>query len=424
MSDFNLNDHVYRLLQHEPFFAALSRRIDKKPGNVPTAGVRVTRDGHFEMVYSPEFFEGLTDDQRSGVLIHEFYHLIFEHVTGRLPDELAGVMQTQQPTPEQAQKFKIWNIAADLAINYHIGAAKLPENCCIPGGKMFEDMPGDMTAEWYYARLLEKMEEQDNDTNDGSGGGSGDGADGQSSSKPFDPDNAGQFDSHEDWGQGEAAPEEQAAMDIAKERLKEALKDAASEASTRNWGSVSSSCRREIMDRITSKVDWRKMLRYFIKTSQRSNKRSTPKRLNRRYAYVHPGRKVNRTANIAISIDQSGSVSDGMLAAFYSELNKLASLATFTVIPFDTRVAEDKVYVWRKGEQRKRERVMWGGTDFNPPTEYVNARKFDGHIVLTDLCAPKPKASKCQRMWMTTKEHAERPYFKTTERIIAIDEKK
>ena len=424
MSEFNLNDHVYRLLQHEPFFAALSRRIDKKPGNVPTAGVRVTPDGHFEMVYSPEFFEGLTDEQRSGVLIHEFYHLIFEHVTGRLPDELAGVMQTQKPTPEQAQKFKIWNIAADLAINYHIGADNLPENCCIPGGKMFEDMPGDMTAEWYYARLLEKMEEQENDSNDGASGGSGDGADGESSGQSFDPDNAGQFDSHADWGQGEAGPEEQAAMDIAKERLKEALKDAANEASTRNWGSVSSSCRREIMERITSKVDWRKMLRYFIKTSQRSNKRSTPKRLNRRYAYVHPGRKVNRTANIAISIDQSGSVSDGMLAAFYGELNKLASLATFTVIPFDTRVAEDKVYVWRKGEQRKRERVMYGGTCFDAPTEYVNARGFDGHIVLTDLCAPKPKSSKCQRMWMTTKEYAERPYFKTNERIIAIDEKR
>ena len=108
---FDLNLHIARLLLDEPFFAALSRRIDKKPGNVPTAGVRVTPDGHFEMVYSPEFFEGLTDSQRSGVLIHEFYHLVFERVTGRLPDELAGVMQTQQPTPEQAQKFKIWNIS-------------------------------------------------------------------------------------------------------------------------------------------------------------------------------------------------------------------------------------------------------------------------------------------------------------------------
>ena len=111
-----------------------------------------------------------------------------------------------------------------------------------------------------------------------------------------------------------------------------------------------------------------------------------------------------------------------MLAAFYGELNKLATLATFTVIPFDSVVGEDNVYVWKKGETRKRERVMHGGTDFNPPTEYVNQRNFDGHIVLTDLCAPKPKASKCQRMWLTTKYHAEHPYFKTTERIVAIDE--
>ena len=94
MSDFNLNDHVYRLLQSQPFFAALSRRIEKKATTaVPTAGVRVNEDGYFEMVYNPSFFDGLTEEQRTGVLIHEFYHLVFEHVTGRLPDELAGAMQ-------------------------------------------------------------------------------------------------------------------------------------------------------------------------------------------------------------------------------------------------------------------------------------------------------------------------------------------
>jgi predicted metal-dependent peptidase len=426
MSDFNLNDHVYRLLQSEPFFASLSRRIEKKVNkSIPTAGVRVNEDGYFEMVYNPDFFEPLTDKQRTGVLVHEFYHLVFEHVTGRLPDELAGVMQGK-PTPEMAQKFKLWNIAADLSINYHIGADNLPEKCCIPGGAMFEDMPGDKTAEWYYDKLIQKVEAQEqeqdggqgesgDESGDGQGGGSGQGT-------PFDADAAGQFDEHGEWGEGQANETAQEALDIAKERLKEAMKDAAQEASGKGWGSVSASCRKEIMERITSKVDWRKVLRYFVKTSQRANKRSTPKRLNRRYAYVHPGRKVKRTASIAISIDQSGSVSDSMLAAFYSELNKLADIATFTVIPFDTRVAEDKVYVWKKGETRKRERVMYGGTCFNAPTDYVNSRKFDGHILLTDMEAPKPKASKCQRMWMTTAYHANRPYFATTERIIGIDE--
>ena len=46
-----------------------------------------------------------------------------------------------------------------------------------------------------------------------------------------------------------------------------------------------------------------------------------------------------------------------------------------------------------------------------------------GVIVLTDLCAPKPKNCNAQRMWMTTKYYAANPYFATNERIIAIDEK-
>tara|TARA_A100001515_G_scaffold129542_1_gene116292 strand:- start:54 stop:599 length:546 start_codon:yes stop_codon:yes gene_type:complete len=179
--------------------------------------------------------------------------------------------------------------------------------------------------------------------------------------------------------------------------------------------------RTEIMERIATKIDWRKVLRYFVKTSQRSDKRSTPRRLNKRYPRMHPGKRVRRQAKIAISIDQSGSVDDRMLAAFFSELNKLAEIAEFTVVPFDTEVAEDKVYTWKKGQSRKTERVMCGGTCFNAPTRYVNERAFDGHIVLTDMMAPKPIASKCQRMWMTTKDCAARPYFQTNERVIGID---
>ena len=412
MSDFNLNDHIFRLLQQEPFFAALSRKIEKAESKaIPTAGVRVNPDtGYFEMLYNPKFFEGLTDEQRSGVLIHEFYHLVFEHVLDRLPDELAGVMKGGH-SRAQSNLFKLWNIGADLSINCLIGKDKLPEMCCFPGVGPFAKMPEGQTAEWYYDEL-KRMQDEAGDGQGEPGDDSGDGSGG------FNPDDAGQFDSHDDWG-GEASSD--AIKEIAKERLKEATKQAVQEATTRGWGNISSSCREEIMDRIATRVDWRKVLRWFVKCSQRSNKRSTPRRLNRRYPYVHPGRKVERMANVAISIDQSGSVSDAMLATFYAELNNLASLATFTVIPFDTNVAEDKVYVWKKGDRRKKERVLHGGTCFNAPTEYVNKGIYDGHIVLTDMCAPKPKASKCPRMWMTDKNNGQNPYFKTSERIVIID---
>ena len=397
---FNLNMHTARLLMREPFFAALSRRIDKISSTaVPTAGVRVNPDsGQFEMLYNPEFMGALSDRHLQGILMHEFYHLIFEHVTGRLPGD--GLK-------------RIDNIAMDLSINCHISdylpsetnpgpvvGEGEPMKACIPGEGMFKDLPPFKTYEWYLEALKKMRDEQEQD---------GEGGD------PFG--DADSMDSHEGFGSADGTTQE-----IAKERLKEAVKKAAEEAEkSNNWGSVSHSMRQDIMERVATKVDWRKVLRYFVKTSQRADKRSTPRRLNKRFPKVHPGKRVRRHARIAVSIDQSGSVDDGMLSAFFSELNKLAEIAEFTVIPFDTEVAEDKIYTWKKGQNKKTERVLTGGTDFNAPTKYVNDHNFDGHIILTDLMAPKPVASKCQRMWLTTKQYAARPYFSTTERIIAID---
>ena len=66
MSKFDLNKHTARLLMREPFFAGISRRVDKTASNaIPTAGVRLNKaTGYFEMLYNPEFFEKLTDVQK------------------------------------------------------------------------------------------------------------------------------------------------------------------------------------------------------------------------------------------------------------------------------------------------------------------------------------------------------------------------
>jgi len=397
---FDLNIHVVRLLRSEPFFASLSRRVNKKAStSIPTAGVRVNNEtAQFEMLYNPEFFEKLNDSERLDVLKHEFYHLIFEHVTGRKPDATGAL---------------IWNFATDLAINSHLD--NLPEGCLKPGEGHFEEYPEGLSAEAYLL-LLEKQQKENKQNQSGDGDNeseSGESGEGKGNGLP----SQGQFDSHEGWGGDSQANQ------IAHERIKEYVKKAAEEAdrSGQGWGTVPANVRHDIKAKLATFIDWKKMLRYFVKTSTRADNRSTVKRLNKRYRYIHAGKKVNRTARIAVSIDQSGSVSEDMLEAFFGELNKLAKLATFTVVPFDTRVEEALVYEWKKGANHKTERVMCGGTNFDAPTEYVNKHGFDGHIVLTDLMAPKPKASKCQRMWMTTKYYASRPYFQTNERIVAID---
>ena len=395
-SKFDLNLHTFALLRNEPFFAALSRRITKKATTaIPTAGVKLNeKTAQFEMVYNPSFFESLSDTHIQGVLKHEFYHIIYEHVTGRLPAEGMSIM---------------WNIATDLAINSHI-KDELPEMACVPGRDKFEKYPLGLSSEAYYKMLQE--DEQFKQDPQGGGGQSGDGeGDGQGGGMPDS------LDDHSGWG--EASDETKA---MAKERLRQAVEDAAKEAANRgSWGSVSSEMRKQIMDMINPRVDWRKVLRYFIKTSQRSNKRSTVRRINKRFPYIHSGKKVTRQAKIAISIDQSGSVSDGMLAAFFAELSSLAKYAEFTVVPFDTEVGEEHVYTWKKGKKMTWDRVMCGGTCFDAPTKYVNDRNFDGHIVLTDMCAPKPIPSKCQRMWMTDQQGKDSQYFTTNERVIVID---
>jgi len=403
---FDLNMHTFRLLQQEPFFASLSRRIHKAPSkHIPTAGVRINpQSAQFEMLYNPEFMASLTDKQKLGVLMHEFYHIIFEHVTTRLPAEGMSMK---------------WNVATDLAINSHI-MDMLPEGGCIPSkvGTPFENYPVGLSAE-AYLKIIEEDEQFKKDDGQGQGDGQGGQGDGDPSQGQGQGSSLGDhvLDDHSGWGD---VDEETKAM--AKERLKDAMEKAAKDASSgQGWGSVSADVRKQIMDAITPKIDWRKVLRYFIKTSQRSNKRSTVRRLNRRFPYIHAGRKVTRQAKIAISIDQSGSVSDTMLASFFAELNSLSSLAEFTVVPFDTEVDESLVYTWKKGERKTWERVKCGGTCFDAPTRYVNENGFDGHIILTDMEAPKPIASKCQRMWMTDQRGKENPYFTTNERVIAID---
>jgi len=435
---FDLNNHIVDLLRDEPFFSALSRKMEKVVSkSVPTAGVRFNDDKcRFELMYNPDFMAKMLDQDIKyvkGVLLHEFYHIMLLHVTTRLP---AGKMT------------KKWNIATDLAINSELTVfardADTPTGCsvessllpvdlaCIPTVGPFVDLQPHLSAEEYMTLLPDNPEDEggqgdqgegqgDEGDSEGSSSGSGEGqgeGEGHGDEKPGSSSGNG-FDDHSDWGDSDGTDERRK---IAEERLKESIKEAFVEAQSKGFGSVSAGMRRTIKEVITPKVNWRAVLRSFVKASQRADRTSTIKRLNRRYAYIHPGRKAKRQAKIAVSIDQSGSVSDSMLTAFYSELEKLAQIADFTIVPFDTQVSEAHVHVWKKGERHEKIRYMHGGTCFNAPTKWVNEHKFDGHIVLTDMEAPKPVSSNCQRMWMTTKQNAERPYFQTNERVIAIND--
>ena len=382
--EFDLNFHVYRLLLDEPFFAALSRRVTKVASNaVPTAGVRINEElAQYEMIYNPKFFNSLRDDkgklldnQVRGILMHEFYHLVFDHVSSRKPDD--------------KKLFKMWNIAADLAINCHIGEKNLPDWVCMPGVGPFANYPAFLSAEKYFKMLQEDPEQnQDDDEGDSSGSGN-----------PGDKGNGkGQLDSHDGWDNVDPAIRE-----MAKQTIEEFIEKSTEECmKSQNWGSLSSDTKQSLVKRMHHEIDWKKVMRNFIGNAQRAEHYNTHRRINRKFPYIHPGRRTGHIANVAVAIDQSGSVSNEMLAMFFSELDKLAELATFTVIPFDDRVFKPKIYKWKKGERRKAERVLNGGTNFDSVVNHLKTceEKFDGVIMLTDGYAPVPKAAPCRRIWL------------------------
>lgn len=409
---FDLAFHVTHLFMKEPFFARISRYLRKRPTRaIPTAGVRFNKQrAEYELLYNPDFFLGLKNDFRKFVLMHEFYHIALGHCFER----------KLETTAHQKQ-----NIAGDLAIH---GLPNMREMArafkwtdengkeqtpCVPGIGPYENLQDGMSMEWYLARLPDQPE--------GGGNGQGD----------------GQFDDHSGWddpGDSDSQPGDgndistAAAKAIAERKLQDVIKKAireTQEEAVRNgsseWGTVSAETQKRIRAAMEHKLDPKKVLESFIKRSRQASKRKSITKVNRRFPYIHPGKKVSYQAHVAISIDQSGSVSDAMLEKFFGWLNDLAKIATFTIVPFDHEVFEEKIYVWEKGMKRRTERVLCGGTCFDAPTRWVNGKDFDGHIILTDMCAPKPIRSNCQRMWITDQANARHQYFQTTERVLTID---
>jgi predicted metal-dependent peptidase len=111
-----------------------------------------------------------------------------------------------------------------------------------------------------------------------------------------------------------------------------------------------------------------------------------------------------------------------MLVKFFSALDDLSKLATFTVVPFDSEVGVSHIYEWKKGKRHKVERVMHGGTSFIALTDYVNKNnEWDVLFVCTDLCAEKPQPCVIPRIWISDANCSEKPYFSTNERIISVD---
>ena len=437
-TDFNLERHLITFLQESPFYAELSRHIRKTPTEtLPTAGVSFNQEtDELVLWWNPKFFAGLSNGEVKGVLLHEFNHLIFGHLNSR-----------------RREPHKTWNIATDLAINGLIlsgsqakngGERLLPREGLVPGVRphmdpemlakappeqreayeKFADLiasfPTLQTSEWYYFKLIEESKKNGGD-------GPGDKAFrqmiGTEEGDMILVVGGDSMDDHSGW---DNVPEEM--RSYIEGRVKAVVEKAVNHADSQSngWGNMPASMQAEIRRWVSNVIDWRAVLRQFVGSLTRAERSTSIKRINRRYPYIHPGVKRGYQARLAIAIDQSGSVDDGQLSAFFSELASLTKRVSVDIIPFDTTVEERDVFEWRKGANPQLQRVRGGGTDFNAPTAFVNDPKnrarWDGLLIMSDGECCAPMSSRVKRGWVLSKGH--KLLFDTNELQVFLDDSK
>lgn len=465
-TDFNIDRHLISLLETSPFFAEISRHIRKViTRDVPTAGV--TYDMHhddFVMGINPDFFATLTKAQINGVLRHEFYHIVFLHITTRHKKPAAR-----------------WNIATDLAINsiimdrgqtgFDASNPPLPDCALVPGKnpfpphpdddkpvngrvakinealrKLIESLPCLESSEFYFEKLTELANELTRGCSvhgEGSNGNPGQGQNGKKNKgqkggkKKSDKDQGGDqsdeqesgtegndeghgahdhdldgddqctcgglssLDDHDGW---EQIPDEMKEYVEGKARhlIEKAAKHADSQSN--GWGNMPTSIRDEIRRMINRVIDWKKVLRQFVASIAKGGRSTTIRRINKKYPYIHPGVKRDYVAKLAIAVDQSGSVDNQMLSEFFAELDNLTRKVSITVIPFDYTVEKRDVFEWKKGQHPKLARVKGGGTSFDAPTAFVNLPenrgRWDGLLIMTDGECSPPAPSRIKRGWV------------------------
>lgn len=423
-SDFNLQRHIIPFMQDAPFFAEISRNIRKEfTMDLPTAAISFDyKSDQLTLYANPDFFKGLTNWEIRGVLTHEFYHLVFCHLSHR-----------------RRQPHRLWNIATDLAINSLIlknlnrprgsndiddNGRALPKCVLVPGqwpikpdgremseeekkasslGALIASFPTMQASEFYFNALQSAAQKEQQERSKNGGVGEGEpGEDGFGAGDEW----INSMDDHDPW---DSIPDER--REYVEGKIKSIVEKAVrvADGQPNGWGNIPAELQAEIRRSVSNIVNWRAVLRQFIGNVVRGGRTSSIKRINRRYPYIHPGLKRGYVAKLLIARDESGSVYDEMLQEFTAELSTLTRKVEIDFIPFDCYADDKDIVRWAKNTvpAKALKRTRGGGTNFDAPTEIFNDPKnrgrWNGLLIMTDGMAPAPGPCRGKRGWVLAK---------------------
>lgn len=457
---FNIDRHLLKFIQVSPFFSEISRHIFKRrTTTVPTAGIGW--DPVYEQLtlfYNPNWLAKFAEEEVLGVIQHEYYHFVFGHITARrrTPHKMWNIATdlainsliekdiesgTQRRLPSCVLMPGKWPVVD--------GKELTPEQkAALPVSALIAEFPELQSSEWYFEKLHELAKEliknmelcdcschrgHDNAGNAGSGDGEGGDAEqndegtGNEDDKKDEGhghgdsdgqmcpdckskgcgelnDEFGMFDDHGLW---DSLSDEQ--RSYVEGKIKTTIEKAVRHADSmsRGWGNIPAEIREGIRQYVSNVINWRAVLRQFVGHIVRGNKTSSIKRINRRYPYIHPGRRHGWVAKLLIAMDQSGSVYNEMLVEFFGELASLSKRVSISVVPFDCTCNAEDVFEWKKGAKVEPTRTRDGGTNFDAPTNMfndpANRGRWDGLLIMTDGQAPQPGPTRSKRGWVLGK---------------------
>lgn len=381
--------------------------IDEECETAATDGVRI--------YFGPDFLENLTDSQIDIVMMHEILHVALQHCS--------------RSGDFEPEKF---NIACDIVVNSLIlesmGGNRKNIHLGQYGELMHETPDGKegakFTAEEVYAMLPAmkgKKSKKMPGSLAGNGGAPGGKNGGDGGSDDSDSNGNGVFDDHEKW-------KNTADDNALHEEWQKRIIDAAEAVSIRDpsdqRGLIPAFAKRLIEELRKPQTDWRSILNEFVQEEICDYSFSPPDRRFGDSDFFLPdfNEKDETVKNILFMIDTSGSMSDDMITAAYSEVKgaidqfngKLEGLLGFfdaAVIPPTPFSDEDEFMVIKpKGG---------GGTDFEVIFKYVDDHMTDeppaSIIILTDGYAPFPDEEKSNGipvLWLLNNENVEPPWGK------------
>ena len=335
-----------KLLVNYPFWGSLSLSTQFIEDNsIPT----MCTDGKV-IKWSRDYVSTLTMMNCLYVIAHEVHHICLLH-----------------PMRRSNRDPKLWNIAADFAINSELNKAIGAEH--MPEGGLYSPEYDGMSAEQIYKLLQDKSPEEIDDI---TGGGQ-------------EWDMGGTEDPKNDQGQPLSPAEaEQMQADITQKVMVAA--DAA-----KAWGKLPASIDDLITVMRRSEVDLETVVCNFVGGDNPDN--YTYRRMNRRNYMMHdvvtPTIECSTVGHTVVAIDSSMSVSDTEQEYFLGLVNHFIDdkqPESVTIITWTTSVRTVKTY--EKGEHVPVIAINdRGGTAVSPVFKYIEEENVpcDQLIVLSDL---------------------------------------